>query len=76
VLCLLKRILIVCYAAAFGLFARALPKEEEFLALHAQVAGLELADSIAADGHKLLNVVRSHSSQREENVVLTKWHHI
>jgi glutamate/tyrosine decarboxylase-like PLP-dependent enzyme len=43
---------------AFGLFARVLPKTDEFLSLHAQVAGLELADSIAADGHKLLNVVR------------------
>ncbi|KAL2173243.1 pyridoxal phosphate-dependent transferase [Thermothelomyces heterothallicus CBS 202.75] len=41
---------------AFGLFARALPKTDEFLRLHANVAGLELADSIAADGHKLLNV--------------------
>ncbi|KAK4122349.1 PLP-dependent transferase [Parathielavia appendiculata] len=41
---------------AFGLFARALPKTDEFLSLHAHVAGLELADSIAADGHKLLNV--------------------
>ncbi|AEO62417.1 uncharacterized protein THITE_12695, partial [Thermothielavioides terrestris NRRL 8126] len=41
---------------AFGLFARALPKTDEFLALHAHAAGLELADSIAADGHKLLNV--------------------
>ncbi|KAL2159716.1 hypothetical protein VTH06DRAFT_2285 [Thermothelomyces fergusii] len=41
---------------AFGLFARALPKTDEFLALHANAAGLELADSIAADGHKLLNV--------------------
>lgn len=42
---------------AFGIFARALPKTDEFLSLHANVAGLELADSIAADGHKLLNVV-------------------
>ncbi|KAK3325836.1 pyridoxal phosphate-dependent transferase [Apodospora peruviana] len=41
---------------AFGIFARALPKTEEFLHLHAGVAGLELADSITADGHKLLNV--------------------
>ncbi|KAK3985035.1 pyridoxal phosphate-dependent transferase [Cladorrhinum sp. PSN332] len=41
---------------AFGLFARALPKTDEFLALHAGVAGLELADSIGADGHKMLNV--------------------
>ncbi|KAK3301262.1 pyridoxal phosphate-dependent transferase [Chaetomium fimeti] len=41
---------------AFGIFARALPKTDEYLGLHANVAGLELADSIAADGHKLLNV--------------------
>ncbi|KAK3685722.1 pyridoxal phosphate-dependent transferase [Podospora appendiculata] len=41
---------------AFGIFARALPKTDEFLHLHANVAGLELADSITADGHKLLNV--------------------
>ncbi|KAJ4306205.1 hypothetical protein N0V88_001001 [Collariella sp. IMI 366227] len=41
---------------AFGIFARALPRTDEFLSLHAHVAGLELADSIAADGHKLLNV--------------------
>ena len=42
---------------AFGIFARVLPKTDEYLSLHANVAGLELADSIAADGHKLLNVV-------------------
>ncbi|KAK4177869.1 putative L-2,4-diaminobutyrate decarboxylase [Triangularia setosa] len=41
---------------AFGIFARALPKTVEFLILHARVAGMELADSIGADGHKLLNV--------------------
>ncbi|KAK3945959.1 L-2,4-diaminobutyrate decarboxylase [Diplogelasinospora grovesii] len=41
---------------AFGIFARALPKTDDFLSLHANAAGLELADSIAADGHKLLNV--------------------
>ncbi|GAB1313974.1 hypothetical protein MFIFM68171_04184 [Madurella fahalii] len=41
---------------AFGIFARALPKTDEFLGLHAHVAGLDLADSITADGHKLLNV--------------------
>jgi glutamate/tyrosine decarboxylase-like PLP-dependent enzyme len=49
--------LILKRVSAFGLFARALPKTDEFLGLHANVAGLELADSIAADGHKLLNVV-------------------
>ncbi|KAK0728623.1 pyridoxal phosphate-dependent transferase [Lasiosphaeria miniovina] len=41
---------------AFGIFARALPQTDEFLSLRANTAGLELADSITADGHKLLNV--------------------
>ncbi|KAF9262130.1 pyridoxal-dependent decarboxylase [Marasmius fiardii PR-910] len=41
---------------AFGIFARALPKTEEFARLHDYAAGLELADSITIDGHKLLNV--------------------
>nr|CAD21382.1 related to L-2, 4-diaminobutyrate decarboxylase [Neurospora crassa] len=41
---------------AFGIFARALPKTERFAKLFERTAGLELADSIAADGHKLLNV--------------------
>ncbi|CAP72750.1 uncharacterized protein PODANS_2_1790, partial [Podospora anserina S mat+] len=42
---------------AFGIFARALPKTDQFLSLRACVAGMELADSICVDGHKLLNVV-------------------
>ncbi|KAK0869508.1 hypothetical protein LTR87_013719 [Friedmanniomyces endolithicus] len=42
--------------AAFGLLARALPQTEEYATLNAGVAGLELADSIAGDAHKLLNV--------------------
>jgi len=41
---------------AFGIFARALPKTDEFAHLHAMLAGIQLADSITADGHKLLNV--------------------
>ncbi|KAK3951720.1 pyridoxal phosphate-dependent transferase [Pseudoneurospora amorphoporcata] len=41
---------------AFGIFARALPKVDRFAKLRERTAGLELADSIAADGHKLLNV--------------------
>jgi glutamate/tyrosine decarboxylase-like PLP-dependent enzyme len=49
--------LLLTSGLAFGIFARALPKIDQFLNLHANVAGLELADSIAADGHKLLNVV-------------------
>ncbi|KAK0790426.1 hypothetical protein LTR75_012055 [Friedmanniomyces endolithicus] len=42
--------------AAFGLLARALPQTEEYATLNAGVAGRELADSIAGDAHKLLNV--------------------
>ncbi|CAJ2502346.1 Uu.00g097400.m01.CDS01 [Anthostomella pinea] len=41
---------------AFGIFARILPATSEFAKLRDQVAGLELADSITVDGHKLLNV--------------------
>ncbi|KAK0638778.1 pyridoxal-dependent decarboxylase [Cercophora newfieldiana] len=41
---------------AFGIFARVLPKTDEYLNLHAHVAGLELADSITVDAHKILNV--------------------
>ncbi|KAJ9141789.1 Pyridoxal-dependent decarboxylase [Pleurostoma richardsiae] len=41
---------------AFGIFARALPRSREFSRLHELTAGLELADSITVDGHKLLNV--------------------
>lgn len=42
---------------AFGIFARALPATDEFARLRESAAGLELADSITVDGHKLLNVV-------------------
>ncbi|KAI0179320.1 PLP-dependent transferase [Hypoxylon sp. FL1284] len=41
---------------AFGVFARALPDTAEFARLRETAAGLELADSITVDGHKLLNV--------------------
>ncbi|OTA70092.1 PLP-dependent transferase [Hypoxylon sp. EC38] len=41
---------------AFGIFARALPTTDEFARLRESTSGLELADSITIDGHKLLNV--------------------
>ncbi|KAH6899922.1 pyridoxal phosphate-dependent transferase [Thelonectria olida] len=41
---------------AFGIFARALERTEQYEVLHRGVEGLELADSITVDGHKLLNV--------------------
>lgn len=41
---------------AFGVFARILDDSSEFASLKAGCEGLELADSIAGDGHKLLNV--------------------
>ena len=43
--------------AAFGLLARCLPRIKEYEALIGGVRGLELADSITGDAHKLLNVV-------------------
>lgn len=42
---------------AFAIFARLLPKTPEFARLRELAAGIELADSITADGHKVLNVV-------------------
>ena len=42
--------------AAFGLLARTLPSTKEYEALLEGVKGLELADSITGDAHKLLNV--------------------
>ncbi|KAI1344849.1 pyridoxal-dependent decarboxylase [Xylariaceae sp. FL0016] len=41
---------------AFGIFVRCLPKSQEFSTLESLTHGLELADSITMDGHKLLNV--------------------
>lgn len=44
--------------AAFGLLARVLPASNpEYSLIRSGVAGLELADSITGDAHKLLNVV-------------------
>ncbi|KAL4869056.1 hypothetical protein BDV12DRAFT_168532 [Aspergillus spectabilis] len=41
---------------AFGIFGRILPETPEFEIIRKGCEGLELADSIAGDGHKLLNV--------------------
>jgi glutamate/tyrosine decarboxylase-like PLP-dependent enzyme len=41
---------------AFGIFARSLPNTVEFASLVDLSSGLELVDSITADGHKMLNV--------------------
>lgn len=41
---------------AFGIFARSLPKNPEFTSLINSASGIELADSITGDGHKMLNV--------------------
>jgi glutamate/tyrosine decarboxylase-like PLP-dependent enzyme len=41
---------------AFGVFARVLKDEPEFATVKQGSEGLELVDSIAGDGHKLLNV--------------------
>ncbi|KAF2623345.1 pyridoxal-dependent decarboxylase [Macroventuria anomochaeta] len=41
---------------AFGILARLLPSSQQYQAIKDCTAGLELADSITGDGHKLLNV--------------------
>ncbi|KAF7593505.1 hypothetical protein BBP40_011416 [Aspergillus hancockii] len=41
---------------AFGIFNRVLDDSPEFTTIKKGVEGIELADSIAGDGHKLLNV--------------------
>ncbi|WQF88591.1 Putative pyridoxal phosphate-dependent decarboxylase, pyridoxal phosphate-dependent transferase [Colletotrichum destructivum] len=41
---------------AFGIFARALESTPEFEKIRGLASGLEFADSITVDGHKLLNV--------------------
>ena len=40
-----------------GAFVRALPSEAQYALLRERADGIDLADSITLDGHKLLNVV-------------------
>lgn len=42
--------------AAFGIFARLLPSTPAYDCIRSGAAGMELADSIGGDNHKLLNV--------------------
>lgn len=42
-----------------GMFGMVLDDTPEFAVLRSRLEGIELADSITVDGHKLLNVVRS-----------------
>ncbi|RDW78547.1 pyridoxal phosphate-dependent decarboxylase family protein [Aspergillus mulundensis] len=41
---------------AFGIFGRVLPDSPEYAVVRKGCEGIELADSIAGDGHKMLNV--------------------
>lgn len=54
--------------AAFGLLCRVLPLTSEFAQLRRGVEGLELADSITGDAHKLLNVVRPVQSSPSHSI--------
>jgi hypothetical protein len=56
---------------AFGIFARSLPSSPEFADLSRSLSGIDLADSIAGDGHKMLNVVRTSNSHQNWAIVLT-----
>lgn len=51
------KILTMGYLEAFGIFARVLDDTQEFKTLRRWSEGIELADSITVDGHKMLNVV-------------------
>ncbi|KAH7407614.1 pyridoxal phosphate-dependent transferase [Cadophora sp. MPI-SDFR-AT-0126] len=61
---MMKRVREICdrYGAwvhvdgAFGIFARCLPSTAEFSTLFNSASGIELANSICGDGHKMLNV--------------------
>lgn len=60
--------------AAFGLLARVLPPGQGYDKLIAGVAGLELADSITGDAHKMLNVVSKPRSHKHRTPLSTNNH--
>lgn len=49
---------LISLTVAFGIFSRALETgKDEYQLLHDRADGIDLADSITVDGHKMLNVV-------------------
>lgn len=54
---------LTAWLIAFGIFGKVLPRDDEqYRLIHERLDGIELADSITVDGHKLLNVVSTTSA--------------
>lgn len=64
------------FVLAFGIFARALPGTDEFKSLREKVGGIELADSITSDCHKMLNVVSTKTTSFSETQLIYRSHMI
>jgi hypothetical protein len=51
-------VVLISLLSAFGIFSRALEEDrDEYQLLRTRAQGIDLADSITVDGHKMLNVV-------------------
>lgn len=51
-------VVLISLISAFGIFSRALDEDrDEYRLLHTRAQGVDMADSITVDGHKMLNVV-------------------